>query len=349
MGDSVGLILDDHGAPFRVSRRVLTGPPIATHVGMSRARRYEVEGAVYHVTARGDGRRAVFRSAGEMETYLEHLGRVGAWAGWALIAYCLMTNHVHLLLRLGPVSLGRTMNRLQSGFVRRTNRSARTEGRRFGDRYRAVLVQSERHILAATLYIHRNPVSAGIVRRPEKYAWSSARAYLGGIRLCGVRPDEVFEWTGGPSGYADLLDAVPEEHMPTVRWKGVPVLGEPGPELVKTAGIERRRVRSPRVVDWAEILEAADVAAAEAETSTRGRGHMAARWRAAALTLGDEYRLSGRAGAALLGYAAGSTDMLIRRARDRISADPRFARNIEILRARLEGEAAGARGRSRAA
>ena len=147
---------------------------------MTRPLRLEAEGAVYHVIARGNERKAIFRDNRDRERYLEGLARYRERFGFRILAYCLMDNHVHLALERGPVTLSRIMRSVQSTYSQWFNFRHGRVGHLFQGRYKALLVQKDRYLLALIRYIHENPVTARLVERPDQYPWSSDRAYRRG-------------------------------------------------------------------------------------------------------------------------------------------------------------------------
>ncbi|MGE5278721.1 MAG: REP-associated tyrosine transposase [Acidobacteriota bacterium] len=147
---------------------------------MSRPLRLEYPGAVYHVVARGNERRAVFRDDRDRELYLARLQHYRDRFGFRVYAYCLMTNHIHLALETGKVPLSRIMLALQGSYTQAFNRRHRRVGHLFQGRYKALVVQKDRYLLALVRYIHENPVRAGIVGRPSEYRWSSDQWYAKG-------------------------------------------------------------------------------------------------------------------------------------------------------------------------
>jgi putative transposase len=147
---------------------------------MARAVRLEGEGAVYHVIVRGNERRAVFRDDVDREAYLERLSKVRERFGFRVLAFCLMGNHVHLAIERGATVLSRVMLTLQSAYAQSFNRRHGRVGHLFQGRYKAFLVQKDRHLLALVRYIHENPVKAGLVVRANEYEWSSDRYYRRG-------------------------------------------------------------------------------------------------------------------------------------------------------------------------
>lgn len=149
---------------------------------MSRPLRLGLPGALYHVTARGNARAAIYRDDCDRVAFLAILGETCARYGWVCHAYCLMTNHYHVLLALQESPAGRLvrgMQHLNSCSAQRFNRRHHRVGHLYQGRYHAVLVQRERHLLELTRYIVLNPVRAGMVRDAGAWPWSSYRATLG--------------------------------------------------------------------------------------------------------------------------------------------------------------------------
>jgi REP element-mobilizing transposase RayT len=146
---------------------------------MPRKARTEVEGGLYHVLTRGNNRRRIFNSSDDFEKFLSLLAVQKIKLVFFLYAYCLMTNHVHLLLERQANAVGRIMHRLLTGYAQYYNRRHRRVGHLFQGRYKAILCQSDRYLSELVRYIHLNPVRAGIVSQPEDYKYSSHRAYLG--------------------------------------------------------------------------------------------------------------------------------------------------------------------------
>ena len=146
---------------------------------MARKARAEVEGGLYHVITRGNNRRQIFNSTADYEKFLSLLAVQKAKLTFFLYAYCLMTNHVHLLLERQASAVGRVMHRLLTGYAQYYNRRYRRVGHLLQGRHKAILCQSERYLAELVRYIHLNPVRAGMVTRPEDYEYSSHRAYLG--------------------------------------------------------------------------------------------------------------------------------------------------------------------------
>jgi len=146
---------------------------------MPRKPRAEVEGGLYHVITRGNNRRQIFSSPGDFEKFLALLKVQKDRLQFFLYAYCLMSNHVHLLIERQASAVGQIMQRLLTGYAQYYNRRHQRIGHLLQGRYKAVLCQSDRYLSELVRYIHLNPVRARMVGKPEDYEYSSHRAYLG--------------------------------------------------------------------------------------------------------------------------------------------------------------------------
>jgi REP element-mobilizing transposase RayT len=146
---------------------------------MARPLRIEYPGAWYHVLNRAARRRRVFDDGNSRSLFLALLGELSRRFGTECHAYCLMGNHYHLLLRTPRGNLSASMQHFDGLLAQRHNCLTGSDGPLFRGRYKAILVDAERYLLGLSCYIHRNPLNAGLVKRPEDYEWSSYRAYLG--------------------------------------------------------------------------------------------------------------------------------------------------------------------------
>lgn len=146
---------------------------------MARIPRLHVSGGFYHVTLRGNHRQPIFFRPADYEL----LGQIVAEATEAecarVHAYCWMTNHLHLLLQVSDVPLGRIMLRVAARYARTVQMRLSTTGHLFERRYHATLIDVDRYLLTVLRYIHMNPVEAGLVRSPSAYHHSSHLDYLG--------------------------------------------------------------------------------------------------------------------------------------------------------------------------
>jgi len=146
---------------------------------MSRPLRIEFPGAVYHITARGNEKKAIFRNDHDKKSCLELLALVVKRFHWLCHGYCLMGNHYHLLIETLESNLSRGMKQLNGIYTQKFNNKYKRVGHLFQGRYKAILVEKESYLLELSRYIVLNPVRAGIVSQPEEWPWSSYCAIIG--------------------------------------------------------------------------------------------------------------------------------------------------------------------------
>jgi putative transposase len=146
---------------------------------MARKPRLEVEPGVFHVYARGNEKQDIFRSDDDRAGYVRRLVSVVGWGRWRCLSYCLMGNHVHLLIETTTPNLGQGMQRLHGGYAQVFNHRYGRCGHLFQGRYGAVRVTSDAQLATTVAYIATNPVSAGVVDLAEAWPWSSHRAMAG--------------------------------------------------------------------------------------------------------------------------------------------------------------------------
>ena len=146
---------------------------------MARKARVEIEGGLYHVITRGNDRRDIFHSADDFAKFLSLLAKLKEQLPFFLYAYCLMSNHLHLLIERRTDKIGRIMHRLLTGYAQYYNRKYNRVGHLLQGRHKSVLCDSEMYMGELVRYIHLNPVKARIVAKPEEYPYCSHREYLG--------------------------------------------------------------------------------------------------------------------------------------------------------------------------
>jgi putative transposase len=168
---------------------------------MPRKPRQEVDGGVYHVFARGNNRRDIYADDVDRRLYLDLLARVTRHHSWRCLAYCLMPNHLHLLLETRGPNLGTGMHRLHSSYAQVFNRRHGLSGHLFQGRYGSAHITRDEHLWTAAAYIALNPVTAGLCHAPEEWPWSSHRSMIDFRRRPGwldaARLLSYFEGLGG--------------------------------------------------------------------------------------------------------------------------------------------------------
>ena len=146
---------------------------------MERPLRIEFEGAVYHVTSRGDRREPIFADDGDRIRLLQIVGRAMERFDAQVLAYCLMGNHYHFVLCTRQANLSRLMRHLNGVYTQDFNRRHGKVGHLFQGRFKAVLVDRDAYLLEACRYVELNPLRAALVDRPEAWPWSSYPAHIG--------------------------------------------------------------------------------------------------------------------------------------------------------------------------
>jgi len=143
---------------------------------MTRPLRIEFSGALYHITSRGDGREDIYLDDVDRELFLAVFGEVCAQFNWLCHAYCLMSNHYHVLIETREGNLSQGMRQLNGVYTQRFNRRHGRVGHVFQGRYKAILVHKDSYLLELARYIVLNPVRAQMVRTAKHWPWSSYRA-----------------------------------------------------------------------------------------------------------------------------------------------------------------------------
>jgi REP element-mobilizing transposase RayT len=136
-------------------------------------------GATYHVTARGNGGQDIFADDFDRLHLVGLLSRASGTYRWRCLAYCLMTNHYHLVVVTPDPNLSSGMRLIQTRYAHRFNRRHDRHGHVFGDRFHDRRIEVGEHLLSALAYTVLNPVRAGLVDRPGDWPWSSYRATAG--------------------------------------------------------------------------------------------------------------------------------------------------------------------------
>ena len=178
---------------------------------MPRTARLVVPGVALHVTHRAHNRAQCFFTEGDFGLYLGLLGHFAKEHACAVHAYCLMTNHVHLLLT--PQSedgCALMMKRLAQCYAQHVNKSHERNGSLWQGRFHSCIVTTERYALACYRYVELNPVNAGMVRHPGDYRWSSYRANAEGTPDRLIEPHPAYP---GINAYRGLFNEALDENL----------------------------------------------------------------------------------------------------------------------------------------
>lgn len=204
---------------------------------MARKPRIHSPGAVYHVILRGNCKQDIFFEDQDRYRFYLLLQEGTERFCHKVHAFCLMTNHIHLVVQVADIPLSRIMQNLSFRYTRWVNWRHDRSGHLFQGRYKAVLVDGDSYLLELVRYVHLNPVRAKMVKAPESYTWSSHRAYLG---------IETLPWLATEAGlsmfsrnqaqavkaYSEFIrDGLAEGHRPGFHGEGNPdsrVLGDEG-------------------------------------------------------------------------------------------------------------------------
>jgi len=214
---------------------------------MARFARAVAVGVAHHVTQRGIDHQRVFFTDSDRQTYLDCLQAYCEQARQRILSYCLMTNHVHLVVIPDePTSMAIALRRAHSRYALYLNARRRRVGHLFQARFYSCALD-KRHLWVALRYVERNPVRAHLVERPEQYAWSSAAAHVG----IGTPPPWL-DWqfhadAGGAERWTALL-AEPEELAAIRALQRGTFTGRPvgSPEFVARLEEELGRPLAPR-------------------------------------------------------------------------------------------------------
>ena len=153
---------------------------------MPRAAREKSDTGIYHMMLRGINRQIIFEDDEDYQKYLETLKTYQEKSGYIIYAYCIMSNHIHLLIKEVTDDLGIAFRRIGASYVYWYNWKYGRRGHLFQDRYKSEMVETDSYFLTVLRYIHQNPYKAGMVKNIADYPWSSYREYVGEPKICDV-------------------------------------------------------------------------------------------------------------------------------------------------------------------
>ena len=161
---------------------------------MPRKPRICYPGAIYHLGTRGVDRQPIFLDVGDRLRFLRLLADVTSRYRWRVHAYCLMTNHFHLVVDTPHANVSRAMQYLNSRYVECFNEKYGREGHLVERRFWSDLIRTESRAVTTSRYVVLNPVRANLCRHPAEWPWSSYRETVG---LAAVPPFLTLDWTLG--------------------------------------------------------------------------------------------------------------------------------------------------------
>lgn len=150
---------------------------------MPRTARKKSKSGIYHLILRGVNRQTIFEDEEDAERFLHTLEEYKDKSGYKMYGYCLMGNHIHLLIKEEKEDLGIAMRRIGASYVYWYNWKYDRSGHLFQDRYKSEVVENDKYLLAVVRYIHQNPVKAGLVKDFKEYKWSSYSEYINRKRI----------------------------------------------------------------------------------------------------------------------------------------------------------------------
>lgn len=173
---------------------------------MARPLRIEYSGAFYHITSRGNSRQDIFKTKKDFLDFLDIFKDSIERYNWKCLAYCLMSNHYHLLIKTLDPNLSQGMRQLNGVYTQKFNYNHKTVGHLFQGRYKAILVDEEKYFYELVRYIVLNPVKAGMVKRPENYHWSSHRGMLTDNEDVIIERDDILKRFDGLGEYKKYIN-----------------------------------------------------------------------------------------------------------------------------------------------
>ena len=145
---------------------------------MPRQARRKSESGIYHIMLRGINKQVIFEDEEDNFKFLETLKKYKAISGYKIFAYCLMSNHVHLLLKVEKEDIDLIIKRIASSYVYWYNWKYKRNGHLFQDRFKSEPVENDSYFLTVVRYIHQNPLKAGVCKSIDGYNFSSYNEYV---------------------------------------------------------------------------------------------------------------------------------------------------------------------------
>jgi len=225
---------------------------------MPRRARLLSESGIYHIMVRGNEKKEIFVDDEDRARSLEIIMDKAYQEEVQILSYCLMSNHIHLLVMQKNAQIGRFMKRVEVSYAYYFNKKHGRIGHLFQDRYKSETIDSNEHLLAAVRYIHKNPVKAGIVKSEGDYEWSSFNAYtrdntllpsvnieyiLGMFAKERKRAIKLFKEFSGLEGNEDFMDVGIDGEKDNREIKGVMASRKVVDEILTSRGLKLEHLR----------------------------------------------------------------------------------------------------------
>jgi putative transposase len=150
---------------------------------MPRQARQKSQSGNYHIVLRGINKQLLFEEEEDKEKFISCLQHYKGICEYEIYGYCLMDNHVHILLKEGKESIDQVMKKIGVSYVSWYNRKYDRSGHLFQDRFRSEVVETEEYLLVVLRYIHQNPIKSGEVKNLREFKWSSYGEYIDHSRI----------------------------------------------------------------------------------------------------------------------------------------------------------------------
>jgi REP element-mobilizing transposase RayT len=318
---------------------------------MPRRPRQFIEGGIYHVYNRVASGEEIFSEPEVAVGFLDLVREVRERDGWTVFAWCLMSNHYHLVVRSSAVPLARSMQSIQSNFGRWFNRRSRRTGGVWQSRYQAKLVDEEGYLARVILYVHLNPIRGGVVQTLADYVFCGHREIIRGIKKSLIDVDDALLSFGTTTrsarkGYNSAVRAGVEAikkkpaneplDFRSLRWRDRKLEAKPGQEYVdelgRSSGRERQALTAQRYL--AEVCGLLGIDEKRLADREKDRETVALRRLVAALGI-ERWRQRCTDLAGVLGKNPGVVSYWVGEGVRRRNDDPGFAKRIDDLDERL--------------
>jgi putative transposase len=150
---------------------------------MPRQARKKSKSGIYHIMLRGINRQVLFEEEEDRAKLLSTLREYKIKSGYRILGYCLMDNHIHLVIQEGKEPIASTMKRIGVSYVFWYNWKNKRSGHLFQDRYKSESIEDDQTLLSVLRYIHQNPIKAGMIENVSEFKWSSYNEYVGMPRI----------------------------------------------------------------------------------------------------------------------------------------------------------------------